>query len=156
MRKLVSRKKIIEIVRRAKKEGKKIVFTNGCFDILHAGHVRYLQKAKNLGDILIVGLNSDSSVRKIKGKNRPINNQNDRAAVLSGLECVDYVTIFNEERPENLIKLILPHFLVKGSDWKGKEVAGADTVIKNGGRVVFIPLLKGRSTTEIIKKIKQP
>lgn len=155
MRKLVSRKKIIEIVKRAKKEGKKIVFTNGCFDILHAGHVRYLQKAKKLGDILIVGLNSDSSIRKIKGKNRPINTQYDRAEVLSGLECVDYITIFNEETPENLIKLILPHTLAKGSDWKGKEVAGADTVIKNGGRVAFIPLLKGRSTTEIIKKIKQ-
>lgn len=156
MQKLVSRKKIIEIVKRAKKAGKKIVFTNGCFDIFHAGHVRYLNMAKNLGNILIVGLNSDSSVIKIKGKNRPINPQRDRAEVLSGLECVDYITIFNEKTPENLIKIILPHILAKGSDWKGKEVAGSDIVMKNGGRVVFVPLLKGRSTSEIIKKIKQP
>ncbi len=154
MKKLVSRKKLVEIVRRLKRKGKKIVFTNGCFDILHAGHVRYLSEAKKLGNILIVGLNSDSSVRKIKGEGRPINTEKDRAEVLSALESVDYIVIFNEETPENIIKLILPDVLVKGSDWKGKKVAGADIVKRNGGSVFFVPVLAGRSTSGIIEKIR--
>ncbi len=155
MKKLVSRKEIVKIVQKLKSEGKKIVFTNGCFDILHAGHVRYLNKARKLGNILIVGLNSDSSIKKIKGKNRPVNNQHDRVEVLSALESVDYIVIFNEETPENIIKLILPDILVKGSDWKGRDVAGADIVRKNGGRVSFVPVLPGRSTSGIIEKIRQ-
>jgi D-beta-D-heptose 7-phosphate kinase/D-beta-D-heptose 1-phosphate adenosyltransferase len=156
MGRLLSLKKVCALAESLRREGKRIVFTNGCFDILHAGHVRYLKKAKNLGDVLIVGLNSDSSVRKIKGKDRPINNQKDRAEVLSALESVDYVVIFAEETPEKLIKMVMPDVLVKGSDWKGKKIAGGDIVKKNGGRVVLIPLLKGRSTTKVIQKIKEP
>ncbi len=154
MQKLVSWKKIGKLSNLLKRQGKTIVFTNGCFDILHAGHVRYLKKAKKLGDILIVGLNSDSSVRKIKGKDRPVNNQMDRAEVLSALESVDYIVIFNGKTPERLIETIHPHILVKGSDWKGKTVAGADIVKRNGGKVVFIPVLEGRSTSKLIEKIK--
>lgn len=155
MRKLVSKNKLLKIIKEMKRCGKKIVFTNGCFDIIHAGHVRYLQRAKKYGDLLIVGLNSDTSVKKIKGKTRPINNQNDRAEVLSALDCVDFVTIFNEETPEKLIQDIKPDVLVKGADWKGKRIAGEDIVLAKGGRVVFLPYLKGRSTTEIIQRIKK-
>jgi len=155
MNKVVSKKQIKGIVQRLKKKGKKIVFTNGCFDIIHAGHIRYLRKSKKLGDVLIVGLNSDSSVRKIKGRERPINNQRDRAEILSALEFIDYIVIFNEETPEDLIRIVLPDILVKGSDWKGKKVAGENVVKNRGGRIVFMPLLKGRSTTGLIEKIKQ-
>lgn len=154
MGKLVSYKKIRALTTSLKRQGKIIVFTNGCFDILHAGHVRYLKKAKKLGDMLVVGLNSDFSVRKIKGKERPINNQRDRAEILCSLSTVDYVVIFNEETPERLIKMVQPDILVKGYDWKGKKIAGEDIVRKNGGKVVFFPLLKGRSTTKLIQKIK--
>jgi len=156
MNKVILQKNIKKITTNLKRQGKKIVFTNGCFDILHAGHVRYLRKAKKLGDVLVVGLNSDASVKLIKGSNRPINKQKDRTEILSALEPVDYVIIFNEETPERLIKMILPDVLVKGSDWKGKKIAGAETVKKNGGKVVLLPFLKGHSTTEIIQKIKGP
>ncbi|MBI5893142.1 MAG: D-glycero-beta-D-manno-heptose 1-phosphate adenylyltransferase [Deltaproteobacteria bacterium] len=130
-----------------------MVFTNGCFDIIHAGHVRYLSKAKKLGDVLVVGLNSDSSVKKIKDDGRPIVPQRERAEVLSALEFVDYVVIFNESTPYNLIKSVQPDVLVKGADWKGHEIVGADVVKAKGGRVARIKLVKGRSTTNIIKKI---
>ena len=134
--------------------GRQIVFTNGCFDILHAGHVQYLERAKNLGDFLVVGLNSDRSVRKLKGKNRPVNSQNDRALVLAGLTAVDCVSVFDEETPLNLIKKVRPHILVKGADWKVSSIAGAREVKNWGGKVKLIPLLKGRSTSGILKKIK--
>lgn len=133
---------------------KKIVFTNGCFDILHVGHVKYLQKAKELGDILIVGLNSDSSVKKLKGKNRPINNEDDRATLLSALFFVDFVVIFNEETPYKLIKELKPNILVKGADYKNKDVVGSDLV----DEVILIDFVKGKSTTgviEMISRIKQ-
>ncbi len=135
------------------KKGKRVVFTNGCFDILHAGHVRYLSKAKKLGDVLIVGMNSDSSVKKIKDDGRPIVPQRERAEVLSALEFVDYVVIFNESTPYNLIKSVQPDVLVKGADWECHEIVGADVVKAKGGRVARIKLVKGRSTTNIIKKI---
>ena len=134
--------------------GRQIVFTNGCFDILHAGHVQYLERAKNLGDFLVVGLNSDRSVRKLKGKNRPVNSQNDRALVLAGLTAVDCILIFDEETPLNLIKKVQPHILVKGADWSVNSIAGAKEVKSWGGKVKLIPLLKGRSSSGILKKIK--
>ncbi len=140
-------------VRKIKQNGKTVVFTNGCFDILHYGHVKYLQDAARLGDILVVGVNSDTSVRKIKGKNRPINNESDRARIIAALESSSLVTIFNEETPIELIRLVRPDVLVKGSDWKNKTIVGADFVLKHGGKVKTIRLSKGRSTTNIINSI---
>lgn len=131
----------------------KVVFTNGCFDILHIGHIRYLKKAKALGGLLVIGLNSDSSVRTIKGITRPINNQRDRAEVLSALSFVDYIVIFSEATPEKIIKKIRPDVLVKGGDWKIKDIVGGSFVKKAGGRVVSIPFVKGYSTTGLIKKM---
>ncbi|MCF7976331.1 MAG: D-glycero-beta-D-manno-heptose 1-phosphate adenylyltransferase [Phycisphaerae bacterium] len=131
-----------------------IVFTNGCFDILHKGHVDYLQFCKSSGDIVVVGMNSDESVRTIKGPERPINAQDDRAAVLAGLASVDYVTIFNEPDPLNLIKAVQPDILVKGSDWKDKGVVGREFVEAHGGCVLLAPLLEGRSSTAVINKMK--
>ncbi len=137
-----------------KDNGGTTVFTNGCFDILHAGHVRYLNKARTLGTVLIVGLNSDKSVKKIKGRTRPIVPEAERAEVLLGLGAVDYVVLFDEPTPVKLIETILPDVLVKGADWKVDEIAGAEIVKKNGGRVRRVQLVKGRSTTNIIKKIR--
>jgi len=130
---------------------KKIVFTNGCFDILHVGHLKYLEKAKELGDILVVAINSDSSVRKIKGEKRPINLEDDRAYLLSGLACVDYVTIFSEETPYKIIDFLKPNILVKGADYKNKEVVGSNLV----DEVKLIEFVTGKSTTNIIDKICQ-
>ncbi len=131
---------------------KKIVFTNGCFDILHAGHVTYLQKAKKSGDFLIVALNTDASVSELKGPSRPVNPLKDRALVMSALECVDAVTWFGEETPIKLIQKFTPHLLVKGGDYTLSTIVGADWVLHHGGKVKTIPLLKGRSTTAILKK----
>ncbi len=137
-----------------KKKSKKIVFTNGCFDIIHAGHVSYLNEAKNLGDVLIVGLNSDESVKRLKGPDRPIVNQNDRAYILANLKPVDYVIIFDQDTPYELIKEIKPNVLVKGGDYQGKDIAGKDIVESSGGKTVLINFVEGKSTSEIIKKIK--
>lgn len=153
--KIKAEKKIKKIVATLKKEGKKVAFTNGCFDILHYGHIKYLQDARRLADVLVVGLNSDSSVRKIKGNSRPINKQADRAKVLSALCAVDYVTLFEEETPLKLIKLLRPDVLIKGGDWRPERIVGADFVKTGGGRVVTMPYLKGYSTTELLKKIKR-
>ncbi len=153
MGKVVNIDEIVQIVRELKSEGKKIVFTNGCFDILHRGHVEYLAKAKELGDVLIVGLNSDSSVKQIKGDGRPIVSQEDRAFILSNLAFVDYVVIFDEPTPYELISKIIPDVLVKGSDWAIEDVVGRDIVEANGGRVVLVELTPNRSTTNIIKTI---
>jgi rfaE bifunctional protein nucleotidyltransferase chain/domain len=131
-----------------------IVFTNGCFDILHLGHIHYLYKASNLGDKLIVGINTDKSVQLIKGKNRPINNESSRANIIASLAFVDAVVLFNEDTPKELIKLIKPKILVKGSDYKIKDIVGSDFVISNGGSVETIPFLKGYSTSRIINSIK--
>ena len=133
----------------------KIVFTNGCFDLLHQGHIDYLSKAGDLGDVLVIGMNSDSSVKKLnKGANRPIQNENDRALILSALQFVEAITIFNEDTPLGLIKIIQPDVLVKGGDWKENEIVGADVVKSKGGNVVVIPFVEGYSTTNIEKKIK--
>ncbi len=138
-----------------KARGKRVVFTNGCFDILHAGHVDYLERARRLGDVLVVGLNSDASVRRLKGKGRPLNKQGDRAKILASLYFIDYVTIFNEATPEKLITRLRPDILVKGGDWKVSEIAGGPFVRTYGGRVVSLPFVKGYSTTSLIKRIRK-
>ncbi len=139
--------------KRLKREGKRIVFTNGCFDILHYGHVKYLQDAKAKGDYLVVAVNSDSSVKKIKGKGRPVVPQGDRMRTLAALGCVDFVLLFNEDDPLKLIKAIKPDFLIKGSDWSKKSIVGASFVESYGGKVLTVNLVKNRSTSAIIKKI---
>lgn len=138
-----------------KKAGKKIVFTNGCFDILHAGHVTYLKKASELGDILVVGINSDASVKRLKGESRPVNTLEDRALVLSGLGFIDYVIPFEEDTPYELIKAVVPDILVKGGDYEIKDIVGKDVVEENGGKVMTIPLVEGRSTTNTINRMKE-
>jgi rfaE bifunctional protein nucleotidyltransferase chain/domain len=131
----------------------KIVFTNGCFDILHRGHVEYLSKAKSLGDILVLGLNSDDSVRRLKGKSRPINNQKDRAFVMNGLRSVDYVVIFSEDTPLELIKITRPDVIAKGGDYTPDQVVGREIVERDGGRVEIIPFVLGFSSSKTIEKI---
>jgi D-beta-D-heptose 7-phosphate kinase/D-beta-D-heptose 1-phosphate adenosyltransferase len=143
------------IVLKLKSQGKKIVFTNGCFDLLHYGHVKYLQEAKKKGDILVVAVNSDASVKRIKGDNRPIVNQQNRAKVLAGLESVDYVVIFKEDTPFKIIKILKPNILVKGSDWHKDNIVGRGIVSSYGGNVSTVKLVKGSSTTALIKKIAQ-
>ncbi|MDH4267457.1 MAG: D-glycero-beta-D-manno-heptose 1-phosphate adenylyltransferase [Deltaproteobacteria bacterium] len=138
-----------------KAQGKKVVFTNGCFDILHVGHVRYLKKAKSLGDILIIGLNTDRSVRIIKGENRPIVPEKERAEVLSALEFVDYIVFFNEPDPLHLIEALKPDILAKGADWSKDRIIGREIVENLGGRVVLVPMVAGASSTGLIEKIKK-
>ena len=145
----------IEIINRIKADRKKIVFTNGCFDLLHVGHIRYLAQAKKLGDFLIIGLNSDSSVKELKGKDRPINSFEDRATLLSAIESVDLVIMFEEQTPENLIKDIVPDILVKGGDYNIEDVVGYQTVIQNGGQVKTLSFYEGYSSTNYINKIKK-
>ncbi len=135
-------------------QGKKIAFTNGCFDVLHAGHVAYLRQARQTADMLVLGLNSDSSIKRLKGPSRPVNQQSDRVLVMSELSCVDYVVVFDEDTPMKLIRAIKPDVLVKGADYKKHEVVGADMVEKLGGRVVLVPLVQGRSTTNILRKLE--
>ncbi len=161
MRKITSLSQIVNIRKRAKKQNKKVVFTNGCFDLLHVGHIRLLKKAKSLGDILIVGLNSDSSIKKLnrepsrrdKDEKRPILSQKDRAEILAGLESVDYICIFKEQTPLKLIRIIKPDVLVKGADYKLNQIVGRKEVLKNGGKVVTVPLSKGKSTSQLIHTI---
>ncbi len=147
-KKITDIEKLKEILNK-KNNGKKIVFTNGCFDILHRGHVEYLQKAKELGDLLVLGLNSDSSVKRLKGESRPINNEKDRAIILSALECVDYIIIFDEDTPFELIKNLKPDILVKGGDYKIENVVGREYAKET----VLIDFVDGYSTTKIIKNI---
>ncbi|MES0371500.1 MAG: D-glycero-beta-D-manno-heptose 1-phosphate adenylyltransferase [Mariprofundaceae bacterium] len=135
---------------------KRVVFTNGCFDLLHPGHVTYLEDAKNLGDILIIGLNSDDSIRQLKGPSRPINSLADRAHMLAGLRSVDLVVPFSEETPVDLIKALLPDLLVKGGDYLPDDIVGAKEVREAGGEVIVVPFLTGHSSTDIIKKIQNP
>ncbi len=144
-----------EIIARVKARGKKVVFTNGCFDILHLGHIRYLKKASSLGDILVVGLNTDRSVRQIKGEKRPIIPQKERAEVLAALEFVDYVVLFDEPDPFSLIEKVKPTILVKGADWPKDKIIGREVVEKVGGRVVRIPLVPGVSSSGVIERIIQ-
>jgi D-beta-D-heptose 7-phosphate kinase/D-beta-D-heptose 1-phosphate adenosyltransferase len=138
--------------RKVQTRGRKVVFTNGCFDLLHVGHVRYLQAARRLGDALVVGVNSDASVRRIKGPERPINPERHRLEVLAALECVTWLCLFGEETPLRLIRKIGPDILVKGGDWPVEKVVGRDVVTGRGGRVLTIPLVRGVSTTEMIRK----
>jgi len=152
-RKIKLRKEIGAIAKNLKNQGAKIIFTNGCFDLLHLGHVRYLREAKKLGDILVIGLNSDDSVKKLKGKDRPYISEMERAEILASLECVDFVTIFSEMRPDNLIKIISPDIHVKGGDYKIKELPERKLVQSIGGKVIVIPPIKGRSTTNLVEKI---
>ena len=140
-------------LKRLRAKHKRIVFTNGCFDILHAGHVDYLTRARRLGDALVIGLNSDRSVRRIKGPGRPLNRQQDRGRVLAALGCVDLVTVFDEPTPEKLIRQVRPDVLVKGGDWKVRDIVGGDFVRSRGGRVVSVPYLKGYSTTGLLRKM---
>lgn len=137
-----------------KNKNANVVFTNGCFDILHSGHVHYLNEAKSLGDILFVGLNSDASVKRLKGEDRPVNDEKERQYVLSNLKAVDFVEIFSEDTPYDLIKEVNPNILVKGGDWKPENIVGSDIVLKNGGKVISLKFIEGRSTTGIIKKIQ--
>jgi rfaE bifunctional protein nucleotidyltransferase chain/domain len=145
---------IIDVIKAEQQKGKKIVFTNGCFDILHRGHVTYLNQARNLGDLLIVGINSDESVKRLKGPERPVNMLEDRAYVLSSLKSVDYVIPFEEDTPLNLINLIMPDILVKGGDYTIDRIIGAQEVLAHGGRVEIIPFVPGKSTSAIIDTIK--
>lgn len=147
--KIMTRAKLAAFVKKAKAQGKKIVFTNGCFDILHAGHVSSIEFAKSKGDVLVLGLNSDTSIKRLKGPKRPINKQADRALVVAALGAVDAVCIFTQDTPLELIKLVKPDILVKGADYKNKEVVGSQFA----GRVVLFPLVKGRSTTNLINKM---
>ena len=149
--KIVSLRALKARLEKDRKQGKKIVFTNGCFDILHAGHVSVLEFSRSKGDELVVGLNSDESVRRLKGPTRPVNKQADRALVLAALESVSYVCIFNEDTPYNLIKAVRPDVLVKGGDYKPSEIVGREFA----GKVVRFALLQGRSTTGIIKKVSK-
>ena len=143
-------------VRDARAAGRRIAFTNGVFDILHPGHLRYLQAARAHGDLLIVGLNSDASVRRNKGPSRPINPQDERAEVLAALTCVDAVSIFDEETPAEIIRRVQPDVLVKGADWPADQIVGRDTVEARGGKVILEPVEQGYSTTAIVKKIQSP
>lgn len=153
MGKVLSLGALTRIRKRARRERKRVVFTNGTFDILHRGHVEYLARARAMGDLLIVGLNTDASIRRIKGKHRPINKEQDRAAVLTALEAVDYVCFFGDDTPIDLITALIPDILVKGADWKEKDIVGKDAVERNGGVVRRVKLTPGKSTTEVIDRV---
>ncbi|OVE73525.1 bifunctional heptose 7-phosphate kinase/heptose 1-phosphate adenyltransferase [bacterium B13(2017)] len=142
-----------EFLEKVSSKPKNLVFTNGCFDILHVGHIRYIQKSNQLGQCLVIGLNSDISVKKIKGKSRPINNENDRAEVLLALSCVDHVILFDEDTPFELIKMLKPDILTKGGDYTKQDIVGYDIVTSYGGKVIVLPFEKGYSSTKIINKL---
>lgn len=152
---IISKENLKIIISEQKKQNKKIVFTNGCFDIVHSGHVFYLNETARLGDILVLGLNSDSSVKRLKGNGRPLNNQQDRAIVLDALKPVDFVVIFDEDTPQVLVSELIPDVIAKGGDYKPEEVVGGDVVTKNGGEIAIIDFVDGKSTTNIINKMKK-
>lgn len=152
---LIHPDKIASFCATLREAGATVVFTNGCFDILHAGHVRYLEQAKSYGDILVLGLNTDASVRENKGPQRPINSERDRAAVVGALRAVDYVVLFGEKTAETIIEKVHPDVYVKGADYEGKPLPEADVVQRWGGRVAFVPMVAGRSTTHVIEKIQE-
>ena len=155
MGKIISQDELIQVAAREKRGGRRVVFTNGCFDLLHPGHVRCLAEARALGDLLVVAVNSDRSVRGNKGPERPLVGEQDRAEVLAALACVDYVTIFDEPTPRELISRVLPTILVKGADWPLDQVAGREEVEAAGGRVVSIPVVPGYSTSAILRRIRE-
>ncbi|MGH9787766.1 MAG: D-glycero-beta-D-manno-heptose 1-phosphate adenylyltransferase [Candidatus Acidiferrales bacterium] len=152
--KILTRERLIIRRREWKDNGKRVVFTNGCFDLLHPGHVRLLEQARALGDALVVGLNSDSSVRRLKGGSRPLLAEAGRAEILAALECVDAVTLFEEDTPRELIAALVPDVLVKGGDWKREQIVGREEVEAAGGRVVVIPYVEGYSTSALIEKMR--
>lgn len=152
--KIKTREELVEIRKRVAEQNRTVVFTNGCFDLLHRGHVEYLEKASEFGDLLFVGLNDDKSVTRLKGKGRPLINQEDRALILASLESINFVSIFHEDTPYQLIKSLQPDVLVKGGDYNQDEIIGRDIVEANGGKVITIPLTPGRSTSEIIRQLK--
>ena len=152
---VLTREAAAAAIRRARAEGRTVVFTNGVFDLLHPGHVRYLTQARALGDTLIVGLNADDSVRRNKGPARPITPQAERAEILAALECVDAVVIFPEDTPADIVRALQPDVLVKGADWPADQIVGRDTVEGRGGKVVRIPLEPGHSTSSLVERIKQ-
>lgn len=154
MGRLVKREEIQEVLEKERESAKTIVTTNGCFDILHVGHVRYLQKTKTYADISVVCLNSDVSVKKIKGPDRPVNNENDRAEILCALSCVDYVVLFDESSPEELLCELRPDVHTKGADYTVETLPEAKAIMANGGRIEFISFVEGKSTTSIIEKMK--
>lgn len=151
-KKIFSAKQLKQLLKKLRY--KKIVFTNGCFDLLHVGHISLLRKARRAGDVLVVALNTDSSVRKLKGQNRPIVPLKERMEVISALEMVDYVTWFSEKTPKNLVKRLEPNVIVKGGDYKPEKIVGADFVMQRGGKVVVAPFKKNKSTTELLRKIQ--
>lgn len=155
MGEVIKRENIRQVVKGLQDSGKTVVTTNGCFDILHVGHVRYLQKTKTYADYSVVLLNSDKSVKSIKGEGRPINNENDRAEILCALSCVDYVVFFDEDSPRNLIDEIKADVHTKGADYSVETLPEADVIIKNGGRIEFIEFVEGKSTTNTIEKMKK-
>ena len=151
--KIKTKEELHRIVEELKKKGKRIVFTNGCFDLLHLGHIRYLEKARGLGDLLVVGVNSDRSVQALKGPKRPILPEEERAEILSSLGSIDYVTVFDELTPLELISSLLPHVLVKGGDWTKENIVGKEVVERAGGVVVLLPFVEGSSTSSLIETI---
>jgi len=152
---LITKEEFIPLREKLSDKSESVVFTNGCFDILHRGHVEYLNQAKSLGKYLVIGLNSDSSVKKLKGEDRPVNNETDRAFVLSNLKCVDAVIIFDEDTPYDLINTIKPDFLVKGGDWKEEQIVGSGIVKSYGGKVISLKFVDSYSTSNIIDRIKK-
>jgi rfaE bifunctional protein nucleotidyltransferase chain/domain len=155
MGRIVSQEELIALLGRANRGSRRIVFTNGCFDLLHPGHIRTLEDARSLGDVLVVGLNRDASVREAKGDARPVVAENERAELLAALEAVDFVVLFGEPTPRELIAQLLPDVLVKGADWGSTEIVGREEVERAGGRVISIPLEPGYSTTSILQKIRK-
>lgn len=155
MTKILDRGSLIAERERLRQQGRRVVFTNGCFDLLHPGHVRFLQQARSLGDVLIVAVNSDPSARQLKGPGRPILTEQERCEVLAALQAVDYVTVFDEPTPRELITVLLPDVLVKGGDWPPDQIVGRDEVEAAGGRVYSLPYVEGYSTTNLIKRIIQ-
>lgn len=152
---ILNREELLRVRASLRAEGRRLVFTNGCFDLLHVGHVRYLSEARRLGDALLVAINSDASVRALKGTGRPILNESERAEILAALESVDFVTVFDEESPRALISEVLPDVLVKGGDYRLDEIHGREEVERAGGRVLSLPFVEGASTTGIIERIKR-
>lgn len=155
MGQVVTRDNLIRLVQQRKRNGERVVFTNGCFDLLHPGHIRLLEECRALGDVLVVAINTDASVRRNKGLNRPLIPEQERAELLAALAAVDYVTVFDEPTPREIIAAMLPHILVKGNDWGPTEIVGREEVEADGGEVISIPLEPGYSTTRLIERIVQ-
>jgi D-beta-D-heptose 7-phosphate kinase/D-beta-D-heptose 1-phosphate adenosyltransferase len=153
--KVIPIEELTALVEELKGYGQKMVFTNGCFDLLHVGHVRYLQKARSMGDFLVVAINSDSSVYRLKGPGRPVQTEGERAEILGALDCVDFVTFFDDETPQQIVDQLVPHVLAKGGDWPLDQIVGRETVEAGGGFVVSIPFEEGYSTTDILKQVRE-